>query len=250
MDDLDELYALKPAGFVAARDALVARLRKEGDRERAAEVKALRRPSVAAWVLNRLAREEPKALEELESLGNELRSAQRAALSGAGADRLRDATRRRRVVVERLARRAEAILEREGMASSPQASAVRSALEAAAADPEAALRLRVGRLEREPEGPSGFGDLGGLRLVVDEESEAEGEPAADDAEAERAAERARRVEEAQRAAELARAQAEEADKEVEALAAALDEARAASKAAQRAARDAEEAAVRASTEAD
>src|SRR4051812_44776528 len=53
---VDDLFALDPSEFTAARDRLVAELREAGDKGAAAEVKALRRPTVTAWALNQLAR--------------------------------------------------------------------------------------------------------------------------------------------------------------------------------------------------
>jgi hypothetical protein len=54
-----DLYALDPSEFTAARDARAAETRQAGDRELAAAVKGLRRPSAAAAALNLLARERP-----------------------------------------------------------------------------------------------------------------------------------------------------------------------------------------------
>ena len=46
-DDVDELYALPLDQFTAARNALAKRLKKEGDKEAAATVQTLKKPSVA-----------------------------------------------------------------------------------------------------------------------------------------------------------------------------------------------------------
>ena len=59
-DPVDELYGLPPADFVAQRDALARRLRQDGDRERAAEVKALGRAD-AGGVGGQPARARPPA---------------------------------------------------------------------------------------------------------------------------------------------------------------------------------------------
>jgi hypothetical protein len=53
----DDLYALPPGEFTRARDERAKGLRKEGRRDEADEVKALRKPTVAAWALNQLARQ-------------------------------------------------------------------------------------------------------------------------------------------------------------------------------------------------
>ncbi|MEA2287422.1 MAG: hypothetical protein QOJ21_3465, partial [Solirubrobacteraceae bacterium] len=61
VDDSDELYGLPLDAFVPERDALAKELRSDGRREEAAEVKALRKPSVAAWGVNQAVRSQPKA---------------------------------------------------------------------------------------------------------------------------------------------------------------------------------------------
>ena len=58
-----DLYGLPGAEFVAARDALARSLAKDKQRDEAAAVKALRRPTRSAEVLNELARSEPKAVK-------------------------------------------------------------------------------------------------------------------------------------------------------------------------------------------
>ncbi len=51
---IDALHALPLDEFTSARDELACRLRREGDADGGAEVKRLRRPSVAAWALGEL----------------------------------------------------------------------------------------------------------------------------------------------------------------------------------------------------
>ena len=60
-----ELFALDPQEFVRERDTLAKQLRADGDRDEAARVKALRRPTVAAWALNQVAREHADVVEAL-----------------------------------------------------------------------------------------------------------------------------------------------------------------------------------------
>lgn len=50
--ELDALFQLPPSEMVAARNELVARLKKAGERDAAARVKALKRPAPAAWAIN------------------------------------------------------------------------------------------------------------------------------------------------------------------------------------------------------
>jgi hypothetical protein len=76
-DVADELYALPPEDFTAARDAAA----KTAEPAARKEIQALRRPTVSAWLVNRLAREQPDLLEQLLQLGPALAEAQ-AARSG------------------------------------------------------------------------------------------------------------------------------------------------------------------------
>ncbi|WP_438017029.1 hypothetical protein WMF18_40580 [Sorangium sp. So ce315] len=76
-EEVDDLYS-KPLGdFTRARDALAKRLRQAGDKAAAERVKALRRPTAAAWALNQLARRYPQRMEALLDAGERLREAQR-----------------------------------------------------------------------------------------------------------------------------------------------------------------------------
>ena len=61
----DELYDLPLAEFTKARTALEKKLRGDGKRDEAAEVKALRKPTAPAWALNQVARGRPKDVKKL-----------------------------------------------------------------------------------------------------------------------------------------------------------------------------------------
>lgn len=53
-DEIDALYRLPPGELVDARNALADRLKKAGDKAGAARVKALKKPTPAAWALNQV----------------------------------------------------------------------------------------------------------------------------------------------------------------------------------------------------
>jgi len=53
-DEIDALFKLPLGEFTPARNALAARLKKAGEQAEADAVKALPKPSVAAWVVNQL----------------------------------------------------------------------------------------------------------------------------------------------------------------------------------------------------
>lgn len=165
-DATDELYGVEPTDFVAARNDLAKRLRKEGDRELAAEVAKLRRPTPAAWAVNQLTRRHRNEVEELVRLGEALRAAQDEALAGGperhserggGSGDLRQAGRARRDAVARLAERAETLLIGRGGGAGAHSAEVTATLEAASLDAGAAAAVLEGRLSAELHPPTGFG---------------------------------------------------------------------------------------------
>lgn len=159
---IDELYALPLDRFIPERDALAKELRSAGDRDAADLVRSQRKPVVAAWALNRLAREDRPGVEELAAVGERLRAAQQRALSGGDTEPLRTTTEERRAVVARLAAAARAILEREGTDPGPHADDLTNTLDAAVVSEDAARALAAGRLTKALQPPSGFGDVTGL----------------------------------------------------------------------------------------
>ena len=154
----DDLYAIDPEEFVAERDRLVRDL-KRTDPDEAARVKKLRKPTVAAWAINVVAREHGTEVAALLAAGDRLRAAQEKALRGdAGA--LRTATEERRAAVARVADLAAEVL---GDRASAQASAVSATLEAATVDEGVADLVRAGTLDKERSAAAagfGFGDVG------------------------------------------------------------------------------------------
>jgi hypothetical protein len=156
-ESVDELYGLDPNDFVAARNDLVKRLKKSGDKGQAADVAKLKRPTPAAWAVNQLARRHRDDLEELVRLGEALRDAQDRALAGDDPGDMRQAGRARRDAVARLAERADRLLVERGGAPGAHAGDVTGTLEAASLDAEAGAAVLAGRLSTELEPPSGFG---------------------------------------------------------------------------------------------
>lgn len=169
-DDLiRRLYESPPEGFVAARAAAVADARREGDPATAKRLAGLRKPTVAAWVVNLLALRRPDLIDQLVELSTALRTAQR----GLEGDQLRELTAQRRQVVSALVASARklAIEEDPGMSGAKLPLAeVESTLTAALAEPEVAEQVRTGRLIRAV-AYAGFGEVPRprLRLVTDED---------------------------------------------------------------------------------
>ena len=136
----DELYALAPEEFTAARDKAAKAARDDGDRELADAVKKFRKPSISTWLVNVVARTEQ--LDDLLDLGAALREAQRT-LDGA---ELRTMSRQRHQVIRSLSELAH---QRSGKKVGDSAQReFEATLEAALADDAAAEAVRSGRLMR------------------------------------------------------------------------------------------------------
>ncbi|MFQ6230191.1 hypothetical protein [Nocardia sp. NPDC002869] len=202
-----DLYGLAPAEFVAARDARAGAAKEAGNRELAAAITALRKPTVAAWAVNALVRAAPREVDSLVRLGAELRRAQRQ-LSGA---RLRELTRPRRQVVDALAARAGEVAADQGRpVSEAVLRQVSETLTAALADSDIAEQVRAGTLAT-AQSYAGFGPAEPDLSVVRDTPKAAGaetrrkKKAAEPTEAEHARAEAdrQRAEEELRAAETA-----------------------------------------------
>ena len=162
---VDALYQEPLDAFTAARNALAKALAQAADREGAAEVKAMRKPSTAAWALNQLAHTRPADVERFLAAGEELRQAQHDALEGGDPSRLRDARRAYDDEVDRLASLAVALLSEAGQpAGQTQHDRLTSTLQAAASDDDSRELLRRGRLMHDLE-PAGFGFADDLAIV-------------------------------------------------------------------------------------
>lgn len=178
---VDELYGADPADFIAVRGRLVGEAKAADEPALAAELATLRKPTLVAWLLNRVAREEPGVIADLLDLGERMRTAQ---AKGDG-EALAAARPERHEAIEAIggaARRcAEAAGSRFGAAAS---DGVAATAVAALADPASGQALASGRLLR-PLSYAGFGEVelddavALLRLVPpipdDEESDGAGE---------------------------------------------------------------------------
>jgi hypothetical protein len=155
-DAVDRLYGLPREEFVAERDALAKRLRADGSRDEAAAVKALPKPTVAAWAANQAVRSQKRAARELWKAGDELSAAQEAVLAGKGSGaKLREASERERTAVETLVEAARGLLGASGGdLSEATIERVRETLHAGAIDSDARDEVAAGRAvrERSPQG--------------------------------------------------------------------------------------------------
>ncbi|WP_067813394.1 hypothetical protein [Nocardia inohanensis] len=137
----NELYGIPPAEFVAVRTERAKQARDAGDKALAAAIGKLRRPTVAAWAVNLLARTAPDAVRGLLDLGDALRAAQQR-LSG---EQLRALTTQRQQVINALTRQAATAAASHGQQLNESTLRdVGSTLQAALADPSVAEQVRTG----------------------------------------------------------------------------------------------------------
>src|SRR6266508_1674583 len=148
---IEELFIAPPEGFTQARNALAKRLKDAGDAGSARRVGALRKPVRSAWAVNRLMHEDRSAVEGLLQVGEQLRLAQRRALSGGDAEELRRRSEERRKLVTELTRRAARALGKDPAPATIEE--VAATLEAASADEDAGLKVVPGTGGPEQPGP-------------------------------------------------------------------------------------------------
>lgn len=116
--EIDELFRLPLQEFTSARNALAARLKKEGRADDADHVRGIQKPPATAWAVNQLHWKHPKAVEGLLGVGERFRKAQGAQLAGKGAD-LKQLLNERREALAELMAKATDILRDAGHAASP-----------------------------------------------------------------------------------------------------------------------------------
>ena len=165
-DLVERLYTVPPDGFVAARNEAVAAAKRAKNPDLAREIGRLRKPTLAAWLVNLLAIRRPELMDELVDLSATLRAAQRE-LRG---EQLRELSAQRRAAVAALVGEARDLARqvdpRTVGAKLPLAE-VEETLNAALSDTDIAERVRSGRLVR-PVRYAGFGEppRPQLRLVT------------------------------------------------------------------------------------
>ncbi len=144
MDELleiaDRLYAGSADAFTEARNTAA---REVGDKSLAAQIKKLKKPSVAAWAINVLVRRESEQIDSVLQLAESLRAAAEA-LDG---NELRALTRQRRQLTTALASSAKSLAREAGVRlTDPVVEQVEGMLNAAMLDPVAAQAVRTGRV--------------------------------------------------------------------------------------------------------
>src|SRR5436190_12842814 len=134
-----ELYRLPRDEFTAARNALAKRLRDDGQREEAEKVRALRKPTAAAWIVNRVGQQAAGDLKKLRSAGDRMRKARTPT-------ELRTASAAEREAITQLLGRVEEIAGSQPAATIER---VRETLHAAAGDPSIGALVTAGCLDKE-----------------------------------------------------------------------------------------------------
>jgi hypothetical protein len=154
----DHLYAADLDVFVAERTRLARELREAGDRAGAERVAKLKKPTVAAWALNQLARGQRRDVDLLLDAGHRLRQAQEGVVGGADREAFEKAQSTQRDALRRLTQEASQLL---GGASSQALSQISGTLRASAVSEEGRELLARGRFTTplEPEGFDVFGAL-------------------------------------------------------------------------------------------
>jgi hypothetical protein len=146
-----ELYGADPQEFTDRRKALTAAARADGDAAAAKQIAALRKPTRAAWVVNRLARADPGAPARLAALGAALRAAEEAK----DGPRLRELSAARGALIDELTGQA---LAAAGVTDPSYGlrEEVQETLTSVLADPDVAAEFAAGRLTRAAQW-AGFG---------------------------------------------------------------------------------------------
>lgn len=146
-----DLYGLPLDRFTEERNSLAKQLRRDGDRDQAAVVAKLRKPSAAAWAVNQLVRTRRRDVDSLFKAGDALQQAQAELLAKRGdAGALRKAVDTERLARERLVEKARELFSSDGHElTSARLEQVSETLHAAALDQDARAQVRDGRLERE-----------------------------------------------------------------------------------------------------
>jgi hypothetical protein len=146
-DEADALFDVPPDEFVAARNALAKELRAAGERDVAAVVAKLKRPTATAHALNQVARRQPDLVDTALAARAALRS------ESIGGGDVRAATTADRDATRAVVDAARVVLGRDDPAFAQRVTAT---LLAAVVDEGVEEQLRAGRLASEQTSP-GFG---------------------------------------------------------------------------------------------
>jgi hypothetical protein len=155
------LYGLPLEDFTRERDAAARELRKNKERDAAAVVAKLPKPSQGSWAANTLSRERRDLVDALLDAVDELRTAQEDAVAGKGAGALRDAAAGERAAVEALVDAAKELRPGGRKPSEQTLERLRTTLHAVATDDDVRTALDQGRLVEDATGAGAWGLMEG-----------------------------------------------------------------------------------------
>ncbi len=149
-DEAEALFELAPENFTAERDRIAGDLKKQGDIEPAALVKALKRPSVTAYALNLVARRHPALVDDLLEADEQFRNSR-------SRTEMDDAKAARQKAISVISSTAASILgDQDRTVTAQVRERLTETLLAVATDDRTRAALKAGRLLKEVEG-GGFG---------------------------------------------------------------------------------------------
>jgi hypothetical protein len=161
-----ELYALPLDQFTRARDALAKELASKGRAKEAQAIRKLKRPVVAAWIVNRLAQQHPERIETFLASARALEKAHRRAMSGLPPEHLKEANRAFQQALDALLKEVNASLAETGRpATGDLIRQAEETLRAAALGTEEERSTLVQGILTRPLQSSGFGSFSPLLLV-------------------------------------------------------------------------------------
>lgn len=164
-DELARLYRGPLEGFTAARNELAKQLRKLGQSEESDRVKSLAKPTPSAWAVNALFERDREKMDALLAAGRKARAAQQQAVSGRGAEALREGLSTVRRLIDELRRLGVGILAEAGHgASQTMMERIGTDLQTLALSPTATEEVSRRWLDRDLD-PPGFEVLTGLQLA-------------------------------------------------------------------------------------
>jgi hypothetical protein len=193
----DDLYGAALDAFVGERTRLARELREAGDREGAEQVAKLKKPTVAAWALNQLAREHRRDVDLLLDAGHRLRQAQEGVVGGADREAFEKAQKTERDALRRLTQQASRLV---GGASAQVLSQISGTLRAAAVSEQGRELLARGRFTA-PLEAEGFDVFGALPASPAARPKKQGRAQKANAELKKAREQLRELESEAKAAE-------------------------------------------------
>jgi hypothetical protein len=160
--ELDTLFQAPFAEFVGARNALAARLKKEGRADESARIRGLAKPSFTAWLVNQLYWTARRDLDAFLKAADRVRIGEKAMLEARKAAGHVEAVAERKKALDQLVTKATSRAADEGTPLSPALTErLRTTLDAIGAYGGAAARHARGRLQEDLD-PPGFAALASL----------------------------------------------------------------------------------------